>query len=115
MITGLLMALAALALGAPPSDGQPSTTAMDIETSIRGQLRPGTPRLRVVEFLREHHVAFRDSPDPRSPRVSPSIRAVLSTTTAGPRPRVLEIQVTFEFDGNDRLSTYSSRWQITGP
>ena len=114
VIVGLvLMVLAVLALDVSGCEGQPHTTAMEIETGIRNQLRPGAPRSRVVEFLRAHNVAFEHARDTRAARGSSTIHAVLSAPIPGPPPRILEMQVRFEFDGNDRLASYSSHWQTT--
>ena len=83
-----------------------------IEAAVRRDLPLGTPRSTVLDFLQRHKIVHHDSKDIhyfKGPRTVWGLRS----RSAG--LFVIDTVLTFEFDAEDKLISYSSREQRVGP
>jgi hypothetical protein len=110
--------LTALALsGLWPGGGgsaEKASAMRDLEAAVHRDLPPGTPRSRVIAFLQERKVPYHDSKDIAYFKGPRTIWGLL-TRTASNRLLVVDTILTFEFDAEDKLASYSSREQLVGP
>jgi hypothetical protein len=86
----------------------------DLEITIRRELPSGTPRTRVIAFLQERKVPYHDSKEIAYFRGPRTVWGLL-TRTATNRLLVVDTILTFEFDAEDKMISYSSREQLVGP
>jgi hypothetical protein len=110
----LLVALALYGLRPTASSGSEQTLVVqDLEKTIRREVPSGTSRSSVISFLQKHQIPYHDSRDITYFKGPRTIWGLLS------RPKgllvVVDTVLTFEFDTNDRLVSYSSREQAVGP
>ena len=96
------------------SGSEKAQTVKELEAAIRRELPSGTPRSRVIAFLQEHKVPYHDSKDISYFKGPRTIWGLLSRP-ASDRLLVVDTILTFEFDSQDRLISYSSREQLLGP
>ena len=111
----LLTALALSGLWPGAGGGSEKALAMrDLEAAIRRDLPAGTPRSRVIAFLQEHKIPYHDSKDIAYFKGPRTVWGLL-TRTASNRLLVVDTILTFEFDAEDKLASYSSHEQLVGP
>ena len=104
---GLLLLCSATAHGSDrPSE------IMQLEAAIRRDLPPGTPRSTVLDFLQRHKIAHHDSKDIRYFNGPRTVWGLLSRSAG---LFVIDTVLTFEFDAEDKLISYSSREQRVAP
>jgi len=112
----LLLTALALSILRPTasSSSEKALTVKDLEAAIRRDLPSGTPRSRVITFLQEHKVPYHDSKEIAYFKGPRTIWGLLSRTASN-RLLVVDTILTFEFDTQDNLVSYSSREQLVGP
>jgi len=111
----LLTALTVFGLSPTVSSGwQKAQTVNDLETAIGRDLPSGTLRSRVIAFLQEHKVPYHDSKEIAYFKGPRTIWGLLSRTASNPL-LVVDTVLTFEFDAQDKLVSYSRREQLVGP
>jgi len=107
-----ILALCGLRPAASSSSEKPQAVK-ELEAAIRRELPSGTPRSRVIAFLQEHKVPYHDSKDIAYFKGPRTIWGLLSR--AANRLLIVDTILTFEFDTQDKLVSYSSREQLVGP
>jgi hypothetical protein len=78
-----------------------------LEASIRAELPPGTPKMRVVQFVQTQKPLFYDD-----------LGAHLKTRLTGRAEDLMlrkDIVLDFEFDANGNLLSFSKKEFLTGP
>ena len=111
----LLTALALSGLRpAASSSSEEDQPVKELDAAIRRELPSGTPRSRVIAFLQEHTVPYHDSKEISYFKGPRTIWGLLSRTASN-RLLVVDTILTFEFDPQDKLISYSSREQLVGP
>jgi hypothetical protein len=84
----------------------------EVEAAIRRDLPPGTLRSTVLDFLQRHRIAHHDSKDIRYFNGPRTVWGLLERSHG---LFVIDTVLTFEFDAEDKLVSYSSREQLVGP
>jgi hypothetical protein len=96
------------------SGSEKAQNVKELEGTIRRELPSGIPRSRVIAFLQEHKVPYHDSKDISYFKGPRTIWGLLSRTSSN-RLLVVDTVLTFEFDSEDKLISYSSGEQLVGP
>jgi hypothetical protein len=111
----LLYGLAlSLSVAVRESRAEEETGVKELEATIRKELPTGTSRSDVIGFLQRQKIAYHDSADIayfKGPRTVWG----LSSRRSRSRVFVIDTILTFEFDPQDRLVSYSRREQTVGP
>ena len=107
-----LVALLALLCGVTSADSDTPEAIRRLEEEIRRDLPSGTSLSAVVSFLRTHNVAHHDSKDISYFNGPRTIWGLILQRTG---LLVTDFVLTFEFDGQEKLASYSTRRQLVGP
>ena len=85
----------------------------DLDAAIRRELPPGTSRRQVVAYLERCGIRHHDSNEIRYFKGPRTVWGLFSKGAG--IPMVRDTVLTFEFDPEDRLVSYSQREQLVGP
>jgi len=86
----------------------------ELETAIRQELPLGSSRESVVGFLRRRAVPYHDSKDINYYQGPRTVWGML-TRSANNQMSAMDTILTFEFDTQDRLVSYSAKTRLVGP
>ena len=111
LVSAIALSILALVGGVSSED---KGTVNELDAAIRRELRPGTTRSTVISFLQNRKIPYHDSKDITYFRGPRTVWGLL-TRSARDRILVIDTILTFEFDGEDKLTSYSRREQVVGP